>query len=123
MNELKNRGVDDILLAVVDGLKGFPDAITAVFPEAIVQTCIVHLLRNSMDFVSWKDRKGLATALKDIYRAVDADAAEKALTVFEAGPRPPSARAGGVPGARSSHSLRSLTKSAGSSTPQTRSRR
>jgi putative transposase len=83
MNELKNRGVDDILLAVVDGLKGFPDAITAVFPEAIVQTCIVHL-RNSMDFVSWKDRKGLATALKDIYRAVDADAAEKALTAFEA---------------------------------------
>ena len=58
MNELKNRGVEDILLAVVDGLKGFPDAITAVFPEAIVQTCIVHLLRNSMDFVSWKDRKG-----------------------------------------------------------------
>jgi putative transposase len=86
MNELKNRGVDDILLAVVDGLKGFPDAITAVFPEAIVQTCIVHLLRNSMDFVSWKDRKGLAAALKDIYRAVDADAAEKALTAFEAGP-------------------------------------
>lgn len=69
-------------------LKGFPDAITAVFPEAIVQTCIVHLLRNSMDFVSWKDRKGLATALKDIYRAVDADAAEKALTAFEAGPGP-----------------------------------
>lgn len=86
MNELKNRGVDDILLAVVDGLKGFPDAITAVFPEAVVQTCIVHLLRNSMDFVSWKDRKGLATALKDIYRAVDADAAEKALATFEAGP-------------------------------------
>ncbi|ABE63568.1 transposase, mutator type [Nitrobacter hamburgensis X14] len=86
MNELKNRGVDDILLAVVDGLKGFPDAITAVFPEAVVQTCIVHLLRNSMDFVSWKDRKGLATALKDIYRAVDADAAEKALAAFEAGP-------------------------------------
>src|SRR4249919_3894355 len=86
MNELKNRGVEDILLAVVDGLKGFPDAITAVFPDATVQTCIVHLLRNSMDFVSWKDRKGLATALKDIYRAVDADAAEKALTGFEAGP-------------------------------------
>ena len=69
MNELKNRGVEDILLAVVDGLKGFPDAITAVFPDATVQTCIVHLLRNSMDFVSWKDRKGLATALKHIYRA------------------------------------------------------
>jgi putative transposase len=66
MNELKNRGVDDIMLAVVDGLKGFPDAITAVFPEAVVQTCIVHLLRNSMNFVSWKDRKPLATALKSI---------------------------------------------------------
>src|SRR6195952_5378754 len=86
MNELRNRGVEDILLAVVDGLKGFPDAITAVFPDAIVQTCIVHLLRNSMDFVSWKDRKSLATALKEIYRATDADTAEKALTAFEAGP-------------------------------------
>lgn len=86
MNELRNRGTDDILLAVVDGLKGFPEAITAVFPEAIVQTCIVHLLRNSMDFVSWKDRKGLASALKEIYRAPSADAAEKALTAFEAGP-------------------------------------
>jgi putative transposase len=84
MNELKNRGVDDIMLAVVDGLKGFPDAITAVFPDTVVQTCIVHLLRNSMDFVSWKDRKPLATALKTIYRAVDAEAAEEALTAFEA---------------------------------------
>ncbi len=86
MNELKNRGVEDILLAVVDGLKGFPEAITAVFPETIVQTCIVHLLRNSMDFVSYKDRKAVATALKDIYRAVDARAAEAALADFEAGP-------------------------------------
>jgi putative transposase len=84
MNELKNRGTEDILLAVVDGLKGFPDAITAVFPDAIVQTCIVHLLRNSMDFASWKDRKALAGALKDIYRATDATAAEAALTAFEA---------------------------------------
>jgi putative transposase len=84
MNELKNRGVDDIMLAVVDGLKGFPDAITAVFPDATVQTCIVHLLRNSMDFVSWKDRKPLASALKTIYRALDAKAAEEALTAFEA---------------------------------------
>jgi len=86
MNELRNRGVEDVLLAVVDGLKGFPDAITAVFPDAIIQTCIVHLLRNSMDFVSWKDRRGLATALKQIYRAPSADAAEQALTAFEAGP-------------------------------------
>jgi putative transposase len=85
MNELKNRGVDDILLAVVDGLKGFPEAITAVFPEATVQTCIVHLLRSSLDFVSYKDRKVVAGALKDIYRAVDAPAAEAALGAFEVG--------------------------------------
>jgi putative transposase len=86
MNELKNRGVEDILLAVVDGLKGFPDAINAAFPDTVVQTCIVHLLRNSMDFVSWKDRKSLAGALKEIYRAINADAAEQALTSFEQGP-------------------------------------
>jgi putative transposase len=85
MNELKNRGVEDVLIAVVDGLKGFPDAITAVFPQATVQTCIVHLLRHSLDFVSWKDRKPVAAALKDIYRAVDAAAAEAALTAFEEG--------------------------------------
>jgi putative transposase len=85
MNELKNRGVDDLLLAVVDGLKGFPEAITAVFPEATVQTCIVHLLRGSLDFVSYKDRKIIAAALKDIYRSIDAVAAEAALTAFEAG--------------------------------------
>ena len=86
MNELRGRGVEDVLLAVVDGLKGFPEAILAVFPEATVQTCIVHLLRHSLDFVSFKDRKLVATALKDIYRAVDAVTAEAALTAFEAGP-------------------------------------
>jgi len=86
MNELKNRGVEDILLAVVDGLKGFPQAIQAVFPETLVQTCIVHLLRHSLEFVSWKDRKAVAAALKDIYRAIDADAGEAALTTFEEGP-------------------------------------
>jgi putative transposase len=86
MNELRNRGVEDILLAVVDGLKGFPEATRAVFPEAVVQTCIVHLLRHSLDFVSWKDRKLVAAALKDIYRAVDPAAAEVALAAFEAGP-------------------------------------
>ena len=80
MNELKNRGVGDILIAVVDGgLKGFPDAINAVFPETLVQTCIVHLLRHSLDFVSWKDRKAVAAALKEIYRAKDAVAGEKPL--------------------------------------------
>ena len=84
MNELKNRGIADILIAVVDGLKGFPDAITAVFPQAIVQTCIVHLIRNSLDFVSWKDRKQMVPALKAIYRATDAKAGRVALDDFEA---------------------------------------
>jgi transposase-like protein len=56
-NELKTRGVNDILIAVLDGLKGFPEAITSVFPQTIVQTCIVHLIRNNLAFVSWKDRK------------------------------------------------------------------
>jgi putative transposase len=85
MTEMKNRGVEDVLLAVVDGLKGFPEAILAVFPEATVQTCIVHLLRHSLDFTAYKDRKPVATALKAIYRAPDAAAAEKALAEFEAG--------------------------------------
>ena len=86
MTELRNRGVEDILIAVVDGLKGFPEAITAVFPDATVQTCIVHLLRGSLDFVSWKDRKTVAAALKDIYRAVDAPTAAAALDAFEESP-------------------------------------
>ena len=69
VNELKTRGVQDILIAVVDGLKGFPEAINAVFPQTIVQTCIVHLIRHSMDFASWKDRKSLAQgAARTVYR-------------------------------------------------------
>jgi putative transposase len=86
MNELKSRGVEDILIAVIDGLKGFPEAIVAVFADATVQTCIVHLLRHSLDFVSYKDRKAVAAALKDVYGALDAVAGEKALAAFEAGP-------------------------------------
>ena len=86
MNELKNRGVEDVLVAVVDGLKGFPEAILAVFPEATVQTCIVHLLRQSLAFVAYKDRKPVAAALRDIYRSVDAAAGETALAAFEEGP-------------------------------------
>jgi len=86
MNELRNRGVEDVLIAVVDGLKGFPDAIRAVFPEATVQTCIVHLMRHSLDFVSYKDRKPAATALKDIYRAPDAAAGLAALDAFADSP-------------------------------------
>src|SRR3954447_18789821 len=86
MNELRNRAVEDILIAVVDGLKGFPDAITAVFPDATVQTCIVHLLRQSLAFIAHKDRKAVAAGLKDVYRAVDATAGEAALAAFEEGP-------------------------------------
>ena len=85
MNELRNRGVEDILIAVVDGLKGFPEAILAVFPETMVQTCIVHLLRQSLAFVAYKDRKSVAAALRDIYRPVDAAAGETALAAFEEG--------------------------------------
>lgn len=81
-NELKNRGLADILIAVVDGLRGFPEAIEAVYPEAQIQTCIVHLIRNSLNLASWKDRKALATALKPIYQAATADAAATALQAF-----------------------------------------
>lgn len=84
MNELAARGVSDILIAVVDGLKGFPEAIAAVFPRTLVQTCIVHLMRNSLAYVSWQDRKAVAAALKDIYRAATPEAAEAALAAFEA---------------------------------------
>jgi putative transposase len=86
MNELKNRGVADILIAVVDGLKGFPEAINAAFPETVVQTCIVHLIRNSMSFASWKDRKLIAQALRGVYRAETAQAGLTALEAFEEGP-------------------------------------
>jgi len=86
INELKARGVSDLLIAVVDGLKGFPEAITGVFPDTVVQTCIVHLIRNSLQLASWKDRKALAAALKPIYQADHVDAAEQALSDFEDGP-------------------------------------
>lgn len=84
VNELKVRGVNDILIAVVDGLKGFPEAITSVFPQTIVQTCIVHLIRNSLAFVSWKDRKAILPAIKAIYQAENADMALAHLEEFEA---------------------------------------
>ena len=86
VNDLKLRGVQDILIAVVDGLKGFPAAINAVFPETTVQTCIVHLIRNSLEFANWKDRRQLAVALREIYRAPSAEAAAVALEAFDAGP-------------------------------------
>ena len=84
VNELKTRGVNDILIAVVDGLKGFPEAINSVYPQALVQTCIVHLIRNSLAFVSWKDRKAILPSIKAIYRAESADAAALRLAEFEA---------------------------------------
>lgn len=84
-NELRNRGVHDVLIAVVDGLRGFPEAIEAVFPKAQIQTCIVHLIRNSLNHVSWKDRKALAADLRPLYQAPDAAAAEAALQAFETG--------------------------------------
>lgn len=82
MTELKNRGVEDILIAAVDGLVGFPDAITAVFPKTEVQLCIVHMVRNSTKFVSWKDRKELCADLKTIYGSATADQAELNLQTF-----------------------------------------
>jgi putative transposase len=86
MTELKNRGTEDILIAVVDGLKGFPEAISAVFPQTEIQTCIVHLLRYSMQFASWKERKALGSALKAIYQAVTAEEAREKLQEFSDGP-------------------------------------
>jgi putative transposase len=84
-NDLRTRGVLDILIAVTDGLTGMPAALEAVFPKTTLQTCIVHLIRNSLDYASWKDRKPLAAALRPIYAAVSAEAALVALDVFEAG--------------------------------------
>jgi len=83
-NELKTRGVQDILIAVVDGLKGLAEAITTVYPKTTVQTCIVHLIRNSLNYASWKDRKLVAQALRPIYTAASEDAALAALRAFEA---------------------------------------
>jgi transposase-like protein len=85
-NDLKNRGVQDILIAVVDGLKGLAEAITAAFPRTTVQTCIVHLLRNSLDYAGWKDRKQMAQALRPIYTATTEQEALAELQAFEDGP-------------------------------------
>ena len=82
MTEIKNRGVKDIFIACVDGLKGFPDAIEAVFPKTEVQLCIVHMVRNSLRFVSWKDRKKVADDLKSVYRAATEEQARMHLVEF-----------------------------------------
>jgi putative transposase len=86
MNELKHRGLEDILIAVIDGLKGFPEAITAVFPETQIQTCIVHLIRNSLSFCNWKERRPVALELKRIYNAETAELALKRLEEFAQSP-------------------------------------
>jgi len=83
LNDLAHRGVADILVCCVDGLTGFPEAIEAVFPQAWVQTCIVHQIRSSMRFVTYQDRKKVAADLKPVYRAVNADAAADALAAFD----------------------------------------
>src|SRR3954447_6007812 len=85
-NDLKTRGCGDILIAVTDGLKGMAEALGAVYPATTLQTCIVHLIRNSLDFANWKERKPLAAALRAIYTAPSAEAAGAALEAFERGP-------------------------------------
>ncbi|WP_368564123.1 IS256 family transposase [Pseudoxanthomonas sp. UTMC 1351] len=83
LTEIKNRGVQDIHIACVDGLKGFPEAIATVFPKTTVQLCVVHMVRNSLDFVSWKARKEVALDLRPIYTATTIEAAAQALSDFE----------------------------------------
>ena len=85
-NDLKTRGCNDILIAVTDGLKGMGEALGAVFPASTLQTCIVHLIRNSLDYASWKDRKALAAAIKPVYTAPSAEAAQAELDAFADGP-------------------------------------
>jgi len=84
--DLRVRGCEDILIAVTDGLKGMPEALEAIFPRTTLQTCIVHLIRHSLEFASWRDRKPLAAALKTIYTAPTVEAADAALVAFEATP-------------------------------------
>lgn len=83
VTELKNRGVQDIFIACVDGLKGFPAAIEAVYPQTQVQLCMVHLVRHSLSYVSHKDRKAVAEGLKEVYQAASVEEAERQLTQFE----------------------------------------
>src|SRR5439155_9619571 len=84
LTELKNRGVEDIFIACVDGLKGFPQAIEAVYPKTTVQLCIVHMVRASLNYVNWKERKQVAADLRSIYRAITAEEAERQLQNFAA---------------------------------------
>ncbi len=125
-SDLKTRGVDGILIAVTDGLKGMPEALAAVYPATTLQTCVVHLIRNSLDFANWKYRKSLAMALKPIYQAVSLDAAEQALDVFDSSPMASATRwwlrRGVVPGTGSSPFSPSRRQFAASSTRPTPSK-
>jgi putative transposase len=82
LTELQNRGLKDIFIAAVDGLTGFPDAINTVYPQTKIQLCIVHMVRNSLKFVSWKDRKAVAADLRKIYQSLSVEEAEQELTAF-----------------------------------------
>lgn len=82
LTEMKNRGLQDILIACVDGLKGFPDAINSVFPQTHIQLCIIHMVHNSLKYVSWKDYKGVTSGLKKVYQAPTEEAALMALDAF-----------------------------------------
>ena len=122
--DLKTRGCQDILIAVTDGLKGMSEALAAVYPATTLQTCLVHLIRHSLDFATWKVRKDLAAALRTIYTAPDADLAVAALDQFAQGRGgsaiPPSWRAGAAPGPTSSRFSRFRPTCARCSTPPTR---
>lgn len=83
LTELRHRGLDDVLIVCCDGLKGLPDAIEATWPQALVQTCVIHLIRASLRFCSWKDRRAITTALRPIYTATTLEAAEDAMDTFE----------------------------------------
>jgi putative transposase len=125
LTDLRHRGVDDILFVCVDGLTGFPEAIQATFPQATVQVCVVHQIRSSMRFVSYKDRKSVAQDLRPIYTAPTESAAADALTAFaESGTHaiPRSAPPGLNTGSRSPRFWPTAPRSAASSTPPTRSK-
>ncbi len=125
LTELRNRGVKDVLFVCTDGLSGFPEAIDAVFPANVNQTCIVHLVRQSLRYLSWRERKSCAGELRRIYTAADADAARQVLdelTAAWADSKTRTAALGTAPGNASSPSSPSRKKSAASSTRPTPSR-
>jgi hypothetical protein len=120
--DLRNRGVKDILIACCDGLTGLPDAIKVIFPDTVVQTCVVHVIRNAMRFVSYGDRKKIAKDMREIYTSPTLDAAELALTAFDKHTEPSTparSMSGATPGTTSSRSSITHPSSGKSSTPPT----